>query len=333
MGKSLFISLCLSVAILTWCSVSIQKWTVDDLTNCETIQDLNKPDIEKFNWEWQKFIADISNWNTDSIDTILSEKIVGEGRKSLESMMQSLWNLSNTELVDILKVKNNTKWALCWDPTKNPQWTFIISPLNDYPDFVSLIYKVQSSNFWKIYIVVAMGQEQNTQKIIYFGYQAAEISWYWNNYFVDAWNLQFQKWNKRNAYFLYKIAWSLSLHTDLIKNYYIDVLWQKMIDINNQEAGDRLVESGNVYQIKNVDLKLMSEDFWLEVYFMPDTLDNKDKLLKESTEIAAYINNKYPEYRQVFDNLVVTAFEEIVENWTQKTHTYTIKNYKLKTLK
>ena len=62
---------------------------------------------------------------------------------------------------------------------------------------------------------------------------------------------------------------------------------------------------------------------------MTDDLKNKDKLLRESDAIEKYINNTYPEYKEVFKNLLITADKQTMVDGKKSLDSYDVKVYKL----
>ncbi len=68
--------------------------------------------------------------------------------------------------------------------------------------------------------------------------------------------------------------------------------------------------SGKSYKVYNMDAAYDEGKLLVHVNYVTDSLDDKEKLRDEARELASFLDNKFPEYRQGFEGFRVTAASE-----------------------
>jgi hypothetical protein len=64
---------------------------------------------------------------------------------------------------------------------------------------------------------------------------------------------------------------------------------------------------GNTYKVYNVGVLVSQGDLFVDISYITSSLEETEKIEKESRELIRFVREKFPEYEQGFDGLVISA--------------------------
>lgn len=106
----------------------------------------------------------------------------------------------------------------------------------------------------------------------------------------------------------------------------VRVLTEQMnqIKVDYMPAGEVQLwsmDSGKTYKVYNLDPAYDNGNLLVQISYMTATLADRDNLATEAREMALFLDKKFPEYRQGFDGMRVTAASEKQEELLKAYHT------------
>ncbi len=126
----------------------------------------------------------------------------------------------------------------------------------------------------------------------------------------------------KTAILLSEVA--LNAHEYTVKTLTDQLKLIKVDYMPGDEAGNFQVWStsgGGSYQVYNLDSAYEAGKLLVQISYMADALDDEEKLKKEAEDLAAFLDGKFPEYREGFDGVRVTAASMKAEQSMMSYHT------------
>jgi hypothetical protein len=192
-------------------------------------------------------------------------------------------------------------------------------------ELVSAVYEA-TSKMEMVRIVFQLERENGNWKLRSLALYPRTIKHQTADYFLKE-GLRFREENRLHLAVLY-LKTSAMLH-DLgfnVTEFTVLVIEKqiKQIKVDFMPAGEVQnweTDSGSAYKVYTLDTAYDNGSLMVQINYLTDTLTDTIKLRDEALDLAVFLDRKFPEYRQGFDGVRVTAAPERPEERFQAYHT------------
>ena len=198
-----------------------------------------------------------------------------------------------------------------WGMPANQELAALIYHARTDTEFVRVVVQLEKEQEeWKLRSLSVHPMTIKHRKYEYYGRRAAELR---------------EKNMLHAAALYYKTAILLSDVGLNVNEFTVRALQEQMaqIKVDYMPAGE--IQIWNVspdrsYKVYNVDTAYDDKKLLVQVSYMARNFEDKNRLEKQAREIAIFLATKFPEYRDAFDGIRVTAASEKQEEMMSSYH-------------